>query len=535
MRLRVRILFATLMLAALFFASDCRAAAPDPYAHVTQGVLEGLREGDVKAFLGVPYAAPPVGAYRWRAPQPPRSWLGVRRARHFAPSCLQALTPQGVGPWSPEYVVHGRVSENCLYLNVWAPAHAARPLPVMVWIPGGAFISGSGSVPIYDGRHLAAQDIIVVTINYRLGVFGFFTDPALVSEARRLHEPPGNWGLQDMIAALRWVRRNIGAFGGDPRAVTLAGQSAGAIAVQALIASPLAAGLFARAIAESGLPDSRLPGSPRRMPSLAAAERAGARFARAKGAASLAALRALPPRALGTSAAPMTSPLIMPSVDGAVLPAAPERLLAAGRFARTPVLLGMNADENTGLRPNPAALSRAAWHAYLVSAFGTLAPRFAPAFPAANARARARALRSVRRALGLAALYRWSRLRLTHARTPIYAYLWAHVEPGPRSRLWRVFHSSEIPYVFETLAASPRRHFTRLDGTIAHRMSRYWVNFVKTGDPNGPGLPRWPRLTLKKPRIMRLGAHATARPILPAPLLGAMRAFIAAGGTPQLY
>ncbi len=535
MRRCVRLPFVALLLAAPFIAGLCRAAAPGPYVRIAQGVLEGVREGHVKAFLGVPYAAPPLGAYRWRAPQPPIAWRGVRRARHFAPSCLQTLTPQGAGPWSPEYVVHGRVSENCLYLNVWAPAHAARPLPVMVWIPGGAFISGSGSVPIYDGRHLAAQGIIVVTINYRLGVFGFFTDPALVSEARRLHEPPGNWGLQDMIGALRWVQHNIGAFGGDPRAVTIAGQSAGAIAVQALIASPLATGLFARAIAESGLPDSRLPDSPRRVPSLAAAERAGARFARAKGAASLAALRALPPRALRTSAAPMSSPLIMPSVDGTVLPAAPERLLAAGRFARTPVLLGMNADENTGFRANPARLSRAAWHAFLVKTFGALAPRFARLFRAASARGRARALRTVRRALGLAALYRWSRLRLTHARTPIYAYLWRHVEPGSRSRLWRVFHSSEIPYVFETLAASPQRHFTRLDATIAQRMSRYWVNFVKTGDPNGPGLPRWPRLTLKAPRIMRLGARAAARPILPAPLLAAMRAFIAAGGAPQLY
>ena len=520
---------AVVILAALAWAGVCAAAARAPRAPVADGELLGLREGGVNAFLGVPYAAAPVGVNRWRAPQPPRPWHGVRRARHFAPSCRQALTLRGIGPWSPEYVVHGRVSENCLYLNIWAPAHVRHPLPVMVWIPGGAFISGSGSVPIYNGRHLAARGIIVVTINYRLEVFGFFTDPALVAEAKRLHEPPGNWGLQDMIAALRWVRANIAAFGGDPRAVTLAGQSAGAIAVQELITSPLAAGLFARAIAESGLPNSAPT------PSLAAAERAGTAFALAKGATTLSALRALPPRRLATSAAPMTSALIMPIVDGQLLPAAPERALALGRFVHTPMLLGMNADENTGFHANPARLGRAAWRAYLRRSFGALAPRFARLFPAFGAPARAGALRAVRRDLGLAALYRWSRLRLAHARSPVYAYLWTHVEPGPRSRLWRVFHSSEIPYVFGTLAVAPQRRFSPLDRAISRRMSRYWVNFVKTGDPNGAGLPHWPALTGRGLRIMQLGARAAPRRILPPRVLRAMRAFIAAGGTPKLF
>ncbi len=432
-------------------------------------------------------------------------------------------------------MVHGSVSENCLYLNVWAPSRPARALPVMVWIPGGAFISGSGSVPVYNGRHLAAHGIIVVTINYRLGVFGFFTDPALVRQARRLHEPPGNWGLQDMIAALRWVRRNIAAFGGDPRAITVAGQSAGAIAVQELITSPLAAGLFARAIAESGLPNSRLPDSPRHFPTLGAAERAGARFARTKGARTLAALRSLPPRALTTSAAPMSTPLLMPMVDGILLPAAPERSLARGRFAHTPVLLGLNADENTAFRPDPSTLDRPAWRAQLRRIFGPLARRFGRLYPARGGLARARALRVVRRELGLAALYQWSLLRLAHARTPVYAYLWTHVEPGPQSRRWRVFHSSEIPYVFGTLAVARNRHFTPLDQAISRRMSRYWVNFVKTGSPNGPGLAHWPALTLHGLRIMRLGARAAPQPLLPGPVLKAMQAFIAAGGTPQLY
>ena len=524
-----------LLIAPLCLTGLCHAATAAPQVRVADGQLLGLRAGGVEAFLGVPYAAPPIGVNRWRSPQPLQPWHGVRRAQRFGPSCLQRLAPHGFGPWSPEYGVHGPVSENCLYLNIWAPVHPRHPLPVMVWIPGGAFVSGSGSVPIYDGRHLAAHGIVVVTLNYRLGVFGFFTDPALAVEARRLHEPPGNWGLQDMIAALRWVRRNIAAFGGNPRAVTVAGQSAGAIAVQELLTSPLATGLFERAIAESGLPNSRLPDSPRHMPSLAAAERAGARFARAKGARTLAALRALPPEALATSVAPMSSPLVMPSVDGVLLPEAPERLLAAGRFAHTPVLLGMNADENTGFRANPARLSRAAWRDQLHGIFGPLAWRFERLFRARGARARARALRVVRRDLGLAALYQWSRLRLAHSHAPVYAYLWTHVEPGPHSKRWRVFHSSEIPYVFETLAAAAQRHFTPLDRTISVRMSRYWVDFIKSGDPNGPGLPHWPRLTRRTLCIMRLGARAAPQPILPPRTLRAMQAFIAAGGEPELY
>ena len=532
-----RISAAALCALALGVGARCAAATPSPptRARVAQGMLEGVRAGRTVAFLGVPYAAPPIGPNRWRAPQPLRPWSGVRRAQHFAPSCLQTLSPQGFGPWSSEYGVHGALSENCLYLNVWTPLHRTHALPVMVWIPGGAFISGSGSVPIYDGEHLAAHGIIVVTVNYRLGVFGFLTDPALAAEALRRHEPPGNWGLQDILAALRWVRTNIGAFGGNPREVTLAGQSAGAIAVQDLMASPLAHGLFARAIAESGLPNSRLPDSPMHMPTLAAAERAGARFALATGARTSAALRALPPAALRTTAAPMSSPLIMPSIDGELLPASPEQRLAAGRFAHIPVLIWMTADETTGFRDTPETLTSAAWSARLQRRFGALAARVARQFPAHSPRARARALRAVRRAVGLAAIYHWSRLRQAHSHAPVYAYLWTHLEPGPHSHRWRVFHSSEIPYVFGTLRAASQRHFTPLDRVVSRYMLHYWVNFIATGNPNGAGLAHWPALTPERMRIMRLGAHPAPQPILPPRLLSALQAYIARGGIPQLY
>ena len=231
----------------------------------------------------------------------------------------------------------------------------------------------------------------------------------------------------------------------------------------------------------------------------------------------------------------MSSPLVMPYVDGRLIPARPVRLLERGRFAHVPVLIGMNADENTGFRAHPETLSRTAWKTLLRRRFGALAARFAHLFPAHGARGRAAALRAVRRDLGLTAIYRWSTLWEADSRQPVYVYLWTHVEPVPHAHRWRVFHSSEIPYVFGTLDAAPQRHFTALDRTISRRMSRYWVNFIATGDPNGAELPRWPTLRPPALRIMQLGARAAPRELLPPRTLRAMRAFITAGGNPQLY
>ncbi len=517
------------VLAVSAWRSESVAAQSPPEVQVAQGRLVGLRVGSVETFLGVPYAAAPVGPNRWRAPQPAPHWRGVRTAEHFAPSCYQPLTAKGFGPWTREYVVQGRTSEDCLYLNVWAPVHAKRPLPVMMWIPGGGFISGSGSVPVYDGARLAARGIIVVTINYRLGVLGFFTDPALVAQARRNHEPPGNWGLQDMIAALRWLHTNIAAFGGDPSQITLAGQSAGSIAVQDLLTSPLAAGLFSRAIAESGLPGS-IP-----VISLAQAETAGEALARAQDARTLEELRALSPEKLD-AAAKMGSPAAMPIVDGVLLPGPPRQRFAAGYFAKVPILVGMDANDSVVFSGAlPSSVTRSAWRAFLHSRFGVMAPRFAKLFPAHSDVARARAERAVRRDLGLAALYAWSRLWLMHSRVPAYVYIWTHVEPGPQSARWGAFHSSEIPYIFRTLNKSPQRRFTSLDRSISIRMSRYWTNFVKTGNPNGAELPVWRPLSVNSRQLMQLGARVTPRWFLPPATLRAMQKFVAQGGHVGLF
>ena len=373
---------------------------------IAQGELAGIEQGHADAFLGIPYAAPPVGRNRWRAPQAAPRWQADPRGEAIRRQLLAAPESRRRRSVDPRIrSARAGVSEDCLYLNIWTPAPDARHrLPVLIWVPGGGFISGSGSAAVYDGARLAAQGIVVVTINYRVGLFGFFVTPALAAEAARDHEPPGNYGLQDMIAALQWVHRNIAAFGGDPDAITLGGQSAGAMSVQDLIVSPLATGLFQRAIAHSGLPDTEPT------PSLAEAAKAGEAFARGKGAASLAALRALTAQELTSGAGPMQGPLLLPIVDGVLLPAPPETLLIPGTFADVPVLAGIDADESTAFStPLVASLSESAWQADLGKTFGALAPRFAALYPAATGAERASSLRQMHRDLGLAALYSLSR------------------------------------------------------------------------------------------------------------------------------
>ena len=520
--------------ASLLLTGSCRAAQTAPVVRIPQGSLAGIERGASDAYLGIPYAARPVGRNRWRAPQPAPHWEGVRRASEFAASCWQDMMPAGVGPWTHEYMPQGRVSEDCLYLNIWTPAPDLRHrLPVLVWIPGGGFVAGSGSAAVYNGASFAAQGIVVVTINYRVGLFGFFVTPALAAEAAREHEPPGNYGLQDMIAALQWVQRNIAAFGGDPDRITVGGQSAGAMSVHDLIVSPLATGLFQRAIVQSGLADT----AP--VPSLAEAEKAGERLARAKGAGSLTALRALTPKELTAGKlAGKQYPLLLPVADGVLLPAAPETLLIPGAFADVPILAGIDGDEATAFGEGPIvnSMSATAWKALLAKTFGALAPRFASLYPAATAAERARSARQLHRDLGLAELYNWSRVWKAHARSPVYGYLFDHLEPGPQSSRWGMFHSSELSYVFGTLAAAPERRFGAKDRTLSTRLMRYWIDFVKSGNPNGAGLPLWPAMGRESdPEVMVLASALAARPVLPADKLAAMEAFIASGGVPSIF
>jgi para-nitrobenzyl esterase len=501
------------------------ALAEAPQARVSGGLLAGVREGGADAFLGIPFAAPPTGANRWRAPQPAQPWSGVRDAGHFGASCWQGVAGAGFGPWTHEYVVQDKVSEDCLFLNVWTAAAGGARRPVLVWFHGGGFSQGSGSVPIYDGAALAGRGVVVVTVNYRLGVLGFLAHPDLTREAAGA--APGNWGLQDMVAALKWIRANIAAFGGDPDQVTIAGQSAGAIAVHDLVASPLAKGLFHRAIAESGLP-SLAP-----TPLLAKAEEAGLAFARSKGAASIAELRAMTPGQL--TGGPPQPLAFFPIADGVLLPEAPAKLYAEGRINDVPMLAGLNGDEGSAMSPAWGVSGEAAFKALLERSYGAMAGRFAGLYPAASDAERAAASKAILRERGLAALWVWARDRVGKAKAPVYGYLYQHPEPGPQAARYGAFHSSEIPYVFQTLDKSPERGFTAADRALSLQVSTYWLDFVRAGDPNGKGLPAWPQLKLDDPQIMALGETAHAQPILEPAKLQATRDFVAGGGQPSLF
>lgn len=491
------------------------AQSAEPTVQIAQGTLVGKQENLVSAFLGVPFAAPPTGNNRWRSPQAPATWKGVRSADRFAPGCWQAPSKGGGGPYTAEYMAPAEISEDCLYLNVWTPAKAGKRLPVLVWIHGGAFVGGSGAVPVSNGAAFARQGAVVVTINYRLGLLGFLAHPELTKEAG--DAPPANFGLQDQIAALQWVQRNIAAFGGDPRQVTVAGQSAGAISVYMLMGTPLTKGLFARAITQSGLPDW-LPTSP-----LADAENEGEEFARSKGAASLAALRAMPVDVLTTKAAGDAPSFgFFPVVDGKLVTQSPQQTRAEGRPLPVPVLAGFNADDAFDPTPitDAASLKAKAQREYEGYAERMLG-FYSEQEPAVAGRAMSRDRL-------YAGLFAWQRVRKGGA--PVYAYLFTHHEPGPQSEIWGAFHSSEIPYVFGTLDAAPDRPFTAKDREISKKMGQYWLNFARTGNPNGTGLPQWPVFASPSYNVMELGDSFGQKPLFSPEQLGTMAEYLDAGG-----
>lgn len=479
---------------------------PDaPRAATQTGTVEGRLVGAVNVFLGIPYAAPPVGHRRWRPPEPAAPWQGIRPAVTHGPSAWQTLAPEGFGPWTREFVVQDSVSEDCLYLNVWAPASTHEvACPVLVWIHGGAFCEGSGSVAIYDGGALAAQGVVVVSINYRLGVLGFLAHPELAPEVPS--SGYGNFGLQDQIAALQWVRANIAAFGGDPGAVTIAGQSAGAVSVHMLVSSPLAQGLFHRAIAQSG-PPTLVPIKTR-----AQAEADGLAFASELNRPSVQALRALSAEDLTRTLSP--GPRFMPMVDGALLPAWPPQSGPGAPANPVPMIVGQTTDENSGLDPNYASDDPAALVALLHRFSGDLASQMAAAYlQAAGGRCPA-AYRAATLDQWLAALWSWADHRARTARQPTFAYLFDHVPPGPAANRYGAFHTADVPYVLATLDAAPERGFTDVDRGVSALASSYWINFVKSGDPNSAGLPLWPALDPVSPTLFRIAHHAATADML---------------------
>ncbi len=492
------------LLAGIAAAAFPLAAAIRQPVRTSGGLVSGVAGADpsVTVFKGVPFAAPPVGTLRWHAPEPPAAWKGVRKADHFSASCIQNIVNEHK-PWTYEFMAHGDISEDCLYLNVWTAAD--RPdakRPVLMWIHGGANTEGSGSVPVYDGEGLARKGLVVVTVNYRLGVLGFFAHPELTAESGR--HASGNYALLDLVAALQWIHANIAAFGGDPDRVTVAGQSAGASNTHALTASPLARGLFQRAIAESGSGVSGGRG-PR---SLADADKDGLRFAEAKGAHSLAELRAMPWKEL---TAPVPGGFRFgPVVDGYFLPAPVEEIFAQGRQNDVPTLTGCNADEG-GAVPHPA-VTLAAFQEQARRRYQDEAGAFFELYPASSDVQAGEAQNESARDQERVSMYLWAVSRARTAKTDAYTYYWNHVLPGPDAEKYGAFHTSEVPYALNSLSRSDRP-FTEADRKIAGEVSSYWVNFAATGDPNGKGLPHWPPVKEKPATTMNLGDRMEAIPV----------------------
>ena len=510
-------------------------------ARTADGLLAGVAspDGVVRSFRGIPYAEPPVGPLRWRPPRPVAPWDGVRRADSFGP-----VAPQPpVGARSLYNPGREPQSEDCLYLNVWTAAGPGDRRPVLVWLHMGAYLFGSGSAgpgprSLYDGEQLARAGAVVVTLNHRLGRLGFLAHPGLTAESG--HRASGNYGLMDQIAALEWVRRNIAAFGGDPDLVTLFGLSAGSYTVSHLMASPAAAGLFHRAIGQSGAafgPAGETCGQNDLIQHLDAAERTGMRLAEALGARSAAELRDLSPARLMSIPAPSDEPARWtmnlgpqrmprgsfeggyPIVDGHVLPREVHAVFAAGEQHDVPLITGSTANERSGV-PGLATLED-----HLLDAreeYGELAGRFLELYPAQDdAQAFRASNRSVADRIFVAQNWAWARMHSRTATCPTFYYHFSRVPPIPPSveleeREPGAFHSAEIPYVFRHVGREGHGRdwdWRAVDERLSEAMSGYWLAFAETGDPNGAGRPAWPRFHADAPVAMHLGDEPAAGPV----------------------
>jgi para-nitrobenzyl esterase len=463
------------------------------------GAISGVLESGLNIYKGVPFAAPPLGDLRWRPPTHVAPWTGTRKADAFAPACMQdGVSMPGETP--------PKVSEDCLYLNLWTPAQAdtkSARLPVIVWIYGGGYINGSASMPLYWGDRLASKGVIVVTIAYRLGPLGFFAHPELTRESPQ--HSSGNYGLMDQIAALEWIQRNIAAFGGDPKNVTIAGQSSGAISVSILMASPLAKGLFQRAIGESGGLFEPVQLAPKYL--LANAERDGEKFAVSLGASSLQQLRQLPASQLTGNAGGISHPVIEPYV----LPLLPYEAFTSGQQNDVPLLIGSNAEEARSL-VDVTHLTAATFDSDLEHSWGPLPAPLVAAYPHTTDLEARQARLDLERDLRFGwDMWAWARLQAGTGKSPVYYYSFRQQPPFPAGSLydgWGASHFAELWYVFDHLNQEPWR-WSAADRKVAEEISSYWVNFARSGNPNGQGLPLWPAFTGGDGKVLLLGDPIT--------------------------
>ncbi|MEY4761229.1 MAG: hypothetical protein RLZZ200_1085 [Pseudomonadota bacterium] len=488
-------------------------AAQGQIVSLRSGAVQGETVGDVTSFKGIPYAAAPVGALRWRPPQPAGKWHGVRDATRFGADCMQPRTTFG-DSGNP-----AGMSEDCLFVNLWRPAQVqAGKLPVMVWIHGGAFHFGSGAQPAYDGQHLARRGVVLVSINYRMGRFGFFAFPSLTREHPQ--EAKGNYAFMDQIAALRWVRDNIAAFGGDPSNVTVFGESAGGVSVHTLLTSPQARGLFHKAIIESGggrdgtltaRPLDR-DGSDANYP--VSAHTIGLNFARRHGieggdAAALKELRSLTAEKVldgGAERVGKDGPQIYPGpiVDGRVIVETAEAAYRAGRQAKVPLLIGSNSAEV------PGGFLAVSDKSELFDSFGKGRAAAVAAYDPEGSKDFAVLLTQVTTDRVWAEPARLAARAFTQAGSPAYLYRFSYVADSLKSTLVAgAPHASEIEYVFGTIPWRLGPTVTPRDKDVARQMGDYWTNFARSGNPNGGGLPEWPRFTAAMNEILDMQNDGT--------------------------
>jgi len=502
-------------------AASSQTPAPlpaSPVVRVESGELQGVVEDGVASFKGIPFAAPPVGDLRWRPPQPAAKWTSVRQAADFGANCMQGRFGPPPAPGAPPAPAP---SEDCLFLNVWRPASATpeAKLPVMVWIHGGGFMGGSGASPFTSGVQFAKRGVLLVSLNYRLGRFGFFAFPALSRE--RPDETKGNYAYMDQIAALQWVKRNIAAFGGDPNNVTIFGFSAGGVSVHSLLASPMARGLFHKAIAESGgSRDSVLTARPMREDGVdpnypVSAETIGTTFARSMGiegtdAAALARLRALGAEEVlrGAPAPPggsVPSHETTPILDGKLVTETAETAYKARRQPRVPLLLGSNSADTAGNRVKATTKEE------LFARFGKWSEQAKAAYDPDGSTDLATLVARANDDFGQAEPARFAASAFAANGSPVYLYRFSYVQTAAREQMRAgAPHGGEIGYVFGTLTARPGTTLSPEDLAVAQLAQGYWVNFARTGDPNGAGLPTWPRHDPARDLILDFRADGTA-------------------------
>jgi para-nitrobenzyl esterase len=462
---------------------------------VQEGTLQGFYADGLTVYKGIPFAAPPVGDLRWKAPRPASKWEGIRVADKFAPGPIQGGNPPS-----------GK-SEDCLYLNVWTPAKsAAEKIPVLVWIYGGGFAAGATSEANYSGEKLANKGVVLVSIAYRVGALGFMAHPELSAE--NANHTSGNYGMLDMISGLQWVQKNISKFGGDPNKVTIFGESAGGIAVSMLCASPLAKGLFHGAISESG--GSFGPPRPTTFPGenmkrLKDAERDGEAFAKSAGVASIADLRKIPADKLPAGRG-------WPIIDGLVIPDDQYKMYEAGKFNDTPILVGYNSDEGASFSREKTPEE---YFTGVRSRYGKFADDLIRAYPAGESTVPKTARDLSRDAAFGWQTWAWARLQAKMGKSKVYYYYFDqhpdHPKDSPRFGFGSP-HGQEVAYVFEHLDPS-NPTITKADLAISDAMGTYWTNFAKYGHPNGNGVPAWPAFSDAKPEVMYFSQQPYVGPV----------------------